>query len=41
MPTNDRLQKLLRSDEYSEFTEQNVILESQFVELTHRGDPIK
>eukprot|EP00105_Crassostrea_gigas_P037609 XP_019921757.1 PREDICTED: uncharacterized protein LOC105325922 [Crassostrea gigas] len=41
MPTNDRLQKLLRSEEYSEFTEQNVILESQFVELTHRGDPIK
>lgn len=41
MPTNNRLQKLLRSEEYSEFKDQQVILESQFVELAHRGDPIK
>ncbi|XP_048747036.1 uncharacterized protein LOC125659409 [Ostrea edulis] len=41
MSTTGRLQKLLRTDEYPEFKNQNIILESQFVELTHKGDPIK
>ncbi|XP_061194146.1 uncharacterized protein LOC133202355 [Saccostrea echinata] len=41
MSTIGRLQKLLKSEEYSEFNDENIILESQFIEMTHKGEPIK